>query len=129
MQAIRIIVKESNTKINYIDNGSVIFSYDSPIGDEYVRGRKYSKHAGSDWASYVMWCMQSISYIDPVPDKIYLEVENNGIWYSTVLGMQSYAQFYIKNINVGGAPYVIIESNNSTQKDERYKKTISKFKI
>ena len=129
MQAIRILVQEDKTKISYIDNGSVIFSYESNIGDEYNRVRKYSKHAGSDWVSYALWCMQCISYVDRIPDKIYLEVDGNSVWYSSVLSMQSYSQFYIKNISGSVKPYVIIESNNSSQKNARYQKTIAQFKI
>lgn len=129
MQALRIEVDRNKTKIVYIDNGNKIFSHESPIGDEYNKLRKYNKHAGSDWASYIMWCLQCISYVDRIPERIYLSAADNSVWYSSVLNMQSYAQFFIKNISDAGKPYVIIEDNNSSQKDERYKKAISKFKI
>ncbi len=130
MQAIRIVVENNKTTIKYIDNGGVVFSYDSIIGDEYNRLRKYSRHAGSDWMSYVLWCMQCISYVDRIPVNIYLEVVGNqSVWYSSILTMQSYSQFYIKGPSGSIKPCVIIESNNSSQKNERYQSTLSKFKI
>lgn len=129
MQAIRIEVKEGGTYITYIDNGNKIFSYNSPVGDEYCKNKKYSKVAASDWFSYVEWCLLSISYVDRIPDRFYLVTCHNSIWYSSILNMQSYAQFYIKSLSNANKPHVIIDSSNRTQKDERYQKAISQFKI
>ncbi|MDQ5957357.1 MAG: hypothetical protein QG614_332 [Patescibacteria group bacterium] len=129
MQSIKIEVLENKTTVSYVDNGNKIFSYDSPVGDDYCHDRKYSKHASTDWFSYIEWCLLSISYVDRIPDRFYLFVNNNAIWYSSILNMQSYAQFYIKNLSGSNKPHVIIESSNRTKKDERYQKTISQFKI
>ncbi len=129
MQSIRIEIKQHETTFIYIDNGNKIFSYDFKIGDDYCRERNYSKLSGLDWWSYVLWCIHTISYIDRVPDKIYLSASSNGAWYAGVLSMQSYTQFYIKTLSNSTKPHVIIDNNNSSKKDARYQKTIAQFKI
>lgn len=129
MQGLRIDVKDEKTIISYIDNGNKIFTFDSPIGDKYCAKNKYSIHAGSDWFSYILWCLHSISYVDRIPERFYLVTNNNSVWYSSILNLQSYAQFYIKTLSNTGKPHVIIDNSNISKKDERYQKAISQFKI
>jgi hypothetical protein len=124
MQNLRIEVLKDGTHITYIDNGTKMFSYVSPIGSIHISKNNFDEKAASDWMSYVIWCMHIVTHADPAPENFILVTDGQSIWYSSILSRYSYTQFYVKNKK----PYVIIQSNISTEY-ERHKKTISQFKI
>lgn len=120
---LRIDVKNTETHVTYIDEGTKMFEYISIIGSDYVEGKKFSEESANTWLSYVLWCMHSISYIDRIPTNIILVCENNAMWYSSVLERYSYAQFFTNKKKIS----VILESNIKNY--GRHKETISKFAI
>ncbi len=121
--SLRIEVKDEETDILYIDNGTKMFTYSSPIGYEYIVKNKFSEKSANDWFSYIMWCLHSISYIDRIPTEIRVLCKDNGTWFSGILKRHSYTQFFTND----KAVHVIIETLDNNY--ERRQKTLSKFKI
>lgn len=120
---LRITIKNKETHVSYIDEGTKMFEYSSVIGSDYVESKNFSEEAANTWLSYILWCMHSISYIDRIPTNIILVCENNAMWYSSVLERYSYAQFFTNKKKIS----VILESNIKNY--GRHKETISKFAI
>lgn len=120
---LRITIKNKETHVSYIDEGTKMFEYSSVVGSDYVESKNFSEEAANTWLSYILWCMHSISYIDRIPTNIILVCENNAMWYSSVLERYSYAQFFTNKEKIS----VILESNIKNY--GRHKETISKFAI
>ncbi len=120
---LRITIKNKETHVSYIDEGTKMFEYSSVVGSDYVESKNFSEEAANTWLSYILWCMHSISYIDRIPTNIILVCENNAMWYSSVLERYSYAQFFTNKKKIS----VILESNIKNY--GRHKETISKFAI
>lgn len=122
-QTLRIEVLKDKTNIIYIDNGTRIFEYSSPIGEDIILKNNFEEKVANDWMSHIIWCLESISYVDRIPSEFFLLVPDNSTWYKSVLNRYGYTQFYIKNKK----PYVIIETDINNY--ERHKKVFSQFKI
>ena len=120
---LRIEVLKDKTNIIYIDNGNRLFEYSSKIGEEEIIKNNFNEKIANDWMGYIIWCLESISYVDRVPEEFLLLVNDNSTWYKSVLSRYSYTQFFIKNKK----PHVIIEGDIHNY--ERHKKVFSQFKI
>ncbi len=120
---LRIEVQKDKTNIIYIDNGTRLFEYVSNVGEEKIIQNNFGEKVANDWMGYIIWCLESLSYVDRIPDEFLLIVSDNATWYKSVLNRYSYAQFFIKNKK----PYVIIETD--IYNHERHKKVFSQFKI
>lgn len=120
---LRIEVEKDCTNIIYIDNGTRMFSFSSPVGIDEINKNKYNENIASTWFSYILWCLHSISYIDPIPTTWNLCARENEIWFSSIIERYNYTQFYTRGKKVR----VII--CKSQEHYERHQKTIAKFKI
>lgn len=118
-----VIVNNDSTDIEYIDNGVKLFEYRSPVGLNIVNTKKLSESVANDWFSYILWSLHSISYIERIPNTVYIKVEDHQIWFQSIIERYSYAQFFTNNNKVRA---IILDNNPSYG---RHQKTISKFSI
>lgn len=118
-----VIVNNDSTDIEYIDNGVKLFEYRSPVGLNIVNMKKLSESVANDWFSYILWSLHSISYIERIPNTVYIKVEDHQIWFQSIIERYSYAQFFTNNNKVRA---IILDNNPSYG---RHQKTISKFSI
>jgi hypothetical protein len=118
-----VTVNNDSTDIEYIDNGVKLFEYRSPVGLHIVNTKKLSESVANDWFSYILWSLHSISYIERIPNTVYIKVEDHQIWFQSIIERYSYAQFFTNNNKVRA---IILDNNPSYG---RHQKTISKFSI
>ena len=120
----KISVRDKETLLEYIEEGDVIWTNKYNIGHNYLEDMNWSKESASDWMSYILWSLNNISYLSRIPTNFILTSDNNVFFFKNILDIHSYDKYFTNNNKV----YVIIKDIENINY-ERYKKTISKFKI
>jgi hypothetical protein len=124
---LKIEIFKDETKLNYIDNGRVVFSFKYPIGLSHFDKNNWDNFFAKRWHSYILWTLHSISYMDRIPIKFIVSSSNNVYFFVMILKSYKYVEFFTFNKNI----HVIISEDKDfiNTKHARYKKAVSSFKV
>ena len=124
LNLLRINVLDHHTEIEYIEGGDKLFSYKYDIGHQHIDEQLWSLNSGKNWFAYILWVLHNISYTSRIPTNFILHSGNNVFFFKNIIDIHSYNEFFLDNSKI----YVTIHTQDNVNY-ERYKKTISQFKI